>query len=75
MEQLLDTADFADGKLSKIDGMRVDFPSGWGLVRASNTTPALVMRFEADTKENLAMIQDYFKQQMTRIKPDLTFPF
>ena len=75
MGQLLATADFADGKISNLDGMRVDFPSGWGLVRASNTTPSLVIRFEADTKKNLVMIQDQFKQLMTRIKPDLTFPF
>ncbi|MCK5432513.1 MAG: phosphomannomutase/phosphoglucomutase, partial [Gammaproteobacteria bacterium] len=54
MGQLLATADFADGKISNLDGMRVDFPSGWGLVRASNTTPSLVLRFEADTTENLA---------------------
>lgn len=75
IKKLLETADFADGKITDLDGMRVDFPVGWGLVRASNTTPSLVIRFEADSKEKLSMIQDQFKKQMTQIKPDLAFPF
>jgi phosphomannomutase/phosphoglucomutase len=41
-----------------IDGARILFPNGWGLVRASNTQEILVLRFEADTRENLLMIQE-----------------
>ncbi|WP_349432292.1 phosphomannomutase/phosphoglucomutase [Methylomarinum sp. Ch1-1] len=75
VEQLLEHADFHDGSILHIDGMRVDFDDGWGLVRASNTTPSLVLRFEADTQEALTRIQTQFKNLMLRIKPDLTLPF
>jgi phosphomannomutase/phosphoglucomutase len=75
MEQMLKAADFADGKITDIDGLRVDFADGWGLVRASNTTPALVVRFEADSQEALDRIQDQFRQAMTQIKADISLPF
>ncbi|MGZ8196488.1 MAG: phosphomannomutase/phosphoglucomutase, partial [Methylosarcina sp.] len=75
IDDLMSTANFAGGKITTIDGMRVDFPNGWGLVRASNTTPSLVIRFEADTKEALKSIQDQIRQQMVAIKPDITLPF
>jgi phosphomannomutase/phosphoglucomutase len=68
-------AHFPDGKINNIDGMRVDFTHGWGLVRASNTTPALVIRFEADTIDAMQDIQDQFKQLMKKIKPDINLPF
>ncbi|MBW5329282.1 phosphomannomutase/phosphoglucomutase, partial [Escherichia coli] len=44
-----------------IDGLRVEFPDGFGLMRASNTTPILVLRFEADTQEAIERIQNQFK--------------
>jgi phosphomannomutase/phosphoglucomutase len=44
---------FPGGQITDIDGLRVDFSDGFGLVRASNTTPSLVVRFEGDTKEAL----------------------
>ncbi|MGZ8095766.1 MAG: phosphomannomutase/phosphoglucomutase [Methylosarcina sp.] len=75
IDDLMSTANFAGGKITTIDGMRVDFPNGWGLVRASNTTPSLVIRFEADTKEALKSIQDQIRQQMVAIKPDIILPF
>ncbi len=68
-------ADFDDGKITTIDGVRVDFADGWGLVRASNTTPSLVVRFEADTQEAMVRIQNQFKSLMTKIKPDIALPF
>lgn len=68
-------ANFADGKITTIDGMRVDFSNGWGLVRASNTTPSLVIRFEADTQDALLGIQDQFRQLMKKVKPDIALPF
>jgi phosphomannomutase/phosphoglucomutase len=44
--------------ICEIDGVRVSFKNGWGLIRASNTTPILVTRFEADTPEDLKIIQE-----------------
>jgi len=46
---------------STIDGIRINFPAGWGLVRASNTQPVLVMRFEAETEEQLAEYEHYVR--------------
>jgi len=75
VEKMFSTANFADGKITNIDGMRVEFPHGWGLVRASNTTPSLVIRFEADTQQALQDIQEQFRQLMKKIKPDIVLPF
>ncbi|MDD2767887.1 MAG: phosphomannomutase/phosphoglucomutase [Methylococcus sp.] len=68
-------ADFRDAKITDIDGLRVDFADGWGLVRASNTTPSLVIRFEADTAEGLARIQQRFRELLLKVRPDLDLPF
>jgi phosphomannomutase/phosphoglucomutase len=75
IESMFAVADFPDGKITDIDGMRVDFPNGWGLVRASNTTPSLVIRFEADSEAAIRNIQEQFRQLMTKIKPGITLPF
>lgn len=75
IEKLFASANFADGKINNIDGLRVDFANGWGLVRASNTTPSLVIRFEADTADAMYKIQDQFRQLMIKIKPDINLPF
>jgi len=69
------SANFVGGKTTDIDGMRIDFSDGWGLVRASNTTPSLVIRFEADSKEAMANIQDQFRQLMRKVKPGIQLPF
>jgi len=53
---------FPDAEIIDIDGVRLEFEDGWGLVRASNTTPCLVMRFEADTEKALKRIQDRITQ-------------
>jgi phosphomannomutase/phosphoglucomutase len=50
-----------------IDGIRIQFPNGWGLIRASNTQPALVMRFEADTSENLSRIEKTVRTKLSDI--------
>lgn len=73
--QMQEKARFADAKLTTIDGVRADFADGWGLVRASNTTPILVLRFEADTEEALQRIKDVFRQQMLAINNELKLPF
>ncbi|WP_408951221.1 phosphomannomutase/phosphoglucomutase [Lysobacter sp. Hz 25] len=75
VERFVAEASFEGARLSTIDGLRVDFADGWGLVRASNTTPILVMRFDADTHEALVRIQDAFRAQLLALKPDLKLPF
>jgi phosphomannomutase/phosphoglucomutase len=75
VEQLAAGARFEDGKLTTLDGIRVDFPDGWGLVRASNTTPALTLRFEADSEESLTRIKNLFKDRLREIDPGLDFGF
>jgi phosphomannomutase/phosphoglucomutase len=75
VERFRDEADFGGARLSTIDGLRVDYPDGWGLVRASNTTPVLVMRFDADSNEGLARIQAAFREQLLGLQPDLSLPF
>jgi phosphomannomutase/phosphoglucomutase len=62
IEKLLSLANFPDAKIITIDGLRVEFAKGWGLIRASNTTPCLVMRFEAIDETSLQEIQDKFTQ-------------
>ncbi|HSM10578.1 MAG TPA: phosphomannomutase/phosphoglucomutase [Lysobacter sp.] len=69
------TAQFEGARLSTIDGLRVDWPDGWGLVRASNTTPVLVMRFDADSQQAMTRIQADFREQLLAVKPDLELPF
>lgn len=71
----LHDAQWGDADLTTIDGVRVDYPKGWGLVRASNTTPVLVLRFEADTEPELQRIKDVFHTQLHRVAPDLQLPF
>ena len=58
-----------------MDGIRVDFTDGWGLVRASNTGPALTARFEANTEENLEIIMDEFRTRIAQADPDLELNF
>ena len=73
--KLVKAEGFANGKRTTIDGLRVDFADGWGLVRASNTTPSLVMRFEGDNEEALARIQGEFKKAVIALDPNLKLPF
>jgi len=73
--KMQEKARFADARVTTIDGVRADFVDGWGLVRASNTTPILVLRFEADTEQSLQRIKDVFRQQMLAINPGLKMPF
>jgi phosphomannomutase/phosphoglucomutase len=75
MEKLLDVAHFDNASVITIDGMRVEFDDGWGLVRASNTTPSLVLRFEARDELALSRIQDEFRRVMLQADPSLSLPF
>jgi len=58
-----------------IDGVRAEYADGFGLARASNTTPVVVLRFEADHAQALARIQQEFKHALLRLKPDAALPF
>lgn len=58
-----------------IDGLRVEYADGFGLIRASNTTPVLTLRFEADDTTALTRIQQAFKQVLSSARPDLKIPF
>ncbi len=71
VKKIIDHGQFEDGKLITIDGLRVDFADGWGLVRASNTTPALTLRFEATTEAGVARIIQVFREQLAAVAPDL----
>ena len=72
---MLETASFEDGKVTPIDGLRVDFADSWGLVRASNTTPSLVLRFEADDAAALERVEERFRTALLAVDPDLALPF
>ncbi len=73
--KLQQKARFADARITTIDGLRADFVDGWGLVRASNTTPILVCRFDAEDETALQRIKEVFKVQMLAINDQLELPF
>jgi len=60
-----------EGEKISIDGLRINFKNGWGLIRASNTTPKLVLRFEGDSQNDLCTIQDNFMNELSRICPNI----
>jgi phosphomannomutase/phosphoglucomutase len=61
--------------INTIDGIRVEYADGFGLARPSNTTPVVVMRFEAETQEAILRIQKAFKKAILDVKPDAQLPF
>jgi phosphomannomutase/phosphoglucomutase len=75
IKELVEQADFPGAKLTTIDGLRADFEDGFGLVRASNTTPVLVLRFEGDDEAALLRIQQQFRELIERVVPDAELPF
>ena len=68
-------ASFEGAKISTIDGIRADWPEGWGLVRCSNTTPCLVLRFDADNEAALERIKETFRAQLLAVDSSLNLPF
>lgn len=76
VKKLADEGDFGnDGVKTTLDGIRVDYPDGWGLCRASNTTPMLVLRFEGKSQEALERIQGQFRDALVQVAPDAKLPF
>ncbi len=75
IESLKQSHQFIQEKIITVDGLRVEFVDGWGLVRASNTTPNLVLRFEASSEAVLQRIQESFKQMMLKVDPTLNIVF
>jgi len=75
IEKFVAQAKFEGARISTIDGLRADWADGWGLVRASNTTPVLVMRFDAKDNEALLRIRSAFRQQLLTVDPSLSLPF
>jgi len=70
-----ENGDMQGAKLIKIDGIRAEFEHGWGLVRASNTMPAVTFRFEAEDLNGLKQVQAVFREQLLKINPELKLPF
>lgn len=75
MQLFSEQAHFDSIKRITLDGLRVEFEEGWGLLRASNTSPCLVARFEAISQASLLAIQDLFKAQIRVLVPELELPF
>lgn len=75
MTEFAKKASFPDARITTIDGIRADYDDGWGLVRPSNTTPSLVLRFDAESQAALARIQEAFRAELLKIRQDLAIPF
>jgi len=75
IERFRERASFEGARVTTIDGVRADWPDGWGLVRASNTTPVLVLRFDADNEQTLLRIQEVFRKQLLALDSGLKLPF
>lgn len=75
IDQFRVSARFDGARITTIDGIRADWEDGWGLVRASNTTPVLVLRFDADNERALERIKGEFRRQILQTRADLILPF
>ena len=72
--ELIEAANFGEATVSTLDGIRVDFADGFGLARASNTTPVIVLRFEGDSETALQRIVGDFRSLFKQVAPDVQFP-
>jgi len=76
IDKLKATATFTDAlEIITIDGIRVEYADGFGLARASNTTPVVVLRFEAETEAGLTRIKEDFRRVLQSAKPDVALPY
>ncbi|WP_444945930.1 phosphomannomutase/phosphoglucomutase [Microbulbifer sp. VTAC004] len=74
IEKLREQGSFTGADVNTIDGLRIEFNDGWGLVRASNTTSVLTLRFEAENEEALERIRKQVMDQLKKIDPTITVP-
>lgn len=75
VDKLASSGDFGDSSIYNIDGVRVEYQDGWGLCRASNTTPVLVLRFEAENEAALERIKTIFREQLRAVAPEVSIDF
>jgi len=75
IERLIKESQFESGEKTLIDGLRIDFAKGWGLVRASNTSPALTLRFEGDDEDTIETLKTIFKREINKIDSRLQLDF
>lgn len=75
MQRFAKQVQFPGAKITTIDGIRADYAQGWGLVRASNTTPSLVIRFEAENATVIEEIKASFREQMLKVDASLELPY
>ncbi len=75
MDKFIAKSKFDDADTITIDGIRVNYAEGWGLIRPSNTTPCLVLRFEANDEKTLNEIQNTFRTQLLAVDSTLSLPF
>ena len=75
LAKLADDPTFSDGRLTTIDGVRVDYPHGWGLVRYAPLDRALALRFEGDDVSSLERVQASFREALRGTAPELNLPF
>ncbi len=75
MKKFIETAHFEGAVMNTLDGLRVDFTDGWGLVRMSNTTPCLTLRFEGVNETSLKRIEGLFREKLLAVDSQLQLPF
>ena len=75
MDLFVKLAKFEGAEIIKIDGLKIIYDECWGLIRCSNTTSNLVLRFEADSVDSLKKIQSIIKNAMLKIDNKLKIPF
>ena len=75
MEKFIASARVENATCMTIDGLRVEFAKGWGLLRASNTSPYLIARFEAEDAQQLASIQMLFYDALYQLAPNIALAF
>ena len=75
MDKVHAAVNFDDASISKLDGLRADFPDAWGLIRPSNTVPAMVLRFEGADDAALEQVKEKFRQLLQAADPNLEISF
>ena len=75
MEQVIATAKLEGAELTTLDGLRADYPNSWGLIRPSNTTPSIIVRFEGDDEGSLEEVKSIFRSLIKNIDETIDLPF